>query len=311
MKSKTYKFPLFTLIGRCYNAAIAILFPNRYLLNVITTRTKQNRVNLHYWITSLEIGGSFKNYLGDDLSLIIVKSMLEKKGLSLDSPINGKKHLYAIGSIISMGYQNATIWGSGILQEMSWIRKLFHHYPFRRLDIRAVRGPQTRDLLLSLGHKCPEVYGDPGLLLPYFYMPKNILKDKDYIFIPHFSKENAYLSKYGSNHIVSMITSDYKKVVDNICASKKVISSSLHGIILAEAYGVPAILLRDREASKDFKYIDYYRSTLRPDYSYACSLEQAIAMEPMPLPSNINDLQRQLIETFPYDLWINNQKQVL
>lgn len=45
----------------------------------------------------------------------------------------------------------------------------------------------------------------------------------------------------------------------------EVYSSSLHGIILAEAYGVPAVMFRSYDKSVDFKYLDYYASTGRYD----------------------------------------------
>lgn len=305
MKSKTYKSRLLSLLVRCYNAAIGIIFADKFVLNVITSRSKPNVVNLHYWNSSLEIGDECKNNLGDDLSEVIVSAVLAQKGLSLETKVKKKKHLYAVGSIVSMGYQNATVWGSGFLEDLSWIRRLVHHYPFRKLDIRAVRGPLTRDLLLKLGHKCPEVYGDPGILMPYVYMPESIQKEEDYILIPHFSKEKEYRELYGDEHIVSMITNDYKDVVNKICSARKVISSSLHGIILAETYGTNAVFLKDRGNNKDFKYIDYYSSTLRPNYRYATSVEEAIQMEPMDLPSNMEELRESLIEVFPYDLWNN------
>lgn len=305
MKTKERSLPVLTLLARCYNAAIAILFAAKYNLNNIYVRTKKHVVNLHYWHSGSEIGDTAKNNLGDDLSPIIVSYFLSKKGLSLDTEIKDTKHLYAVGSVISMGYQNATIWGSGFLLDLTWIRRIFHHYPLRRLDIRAVRGPLDRDLLLKLGHNCPEVYGDPGMLLPYLYSPKDIEKKKDYIVIPHFSKEKEYRAKYGDDNIVSMITDDYRSVVDKIIESRKVISSSLHGIIIAEAYGVPTVFLHDRKGNRDFKYDDYYASTLRENYKSAENVEEAIQMSPMDLPSNLKQLQEGLIATFPYDLWNN------
>lgn len=229
--------------------------------------------------------------------------MLGLRGLSLDTPIQKKKHLYAVGSIISMGYQNTTIWGSGFLQPLSKVRRFFLHHPLRKLDIRAVRGPVTRQLLMETGHSCPEVYGDPGMLLPKLYNPTIDIGVNEFLIIPHFSKEEEYRKKYGDANIGTMVTNDYKRLVNQIVSAKKVISGSLHGIIIAEAYGVPTVFLRDRAAYKDFKYDDYYASTLRPDYRFALSIEEAIGMEPMPLPTNIAQLQDGLIRAFPYDLW--------
>lgn len=303
MRTKEQSNPLLTMVFRCYNAAKAIVFAKRYNLNNLYIRTKKNVVNLHYWHSGSEMGDNVKNNLGDDLSRIIVEGVLAKKGLSLDKRVSKTKHLYAVGSIISMGYQNATIWGSGFLVDLSLIRRLFHHFPLRKLDVRAVRGPYSRKLLLKLGYKCPEVYGDPGMLLPLFYSPTVCEKKRDYIIIPHFSKDVAYRAKYGDDVIVSMITDDYKSVIDSMVSARKVISGSLHGIILAEAYGVPAVFLHDRKGDRDFKYNDYYASTGRDIYKSADTVEQAIEMEPMELPENLKMLQEGLLKAFPYDLW--------
>lgn len=306
MKTKNNGNQSLTYLERCYRAAKAILHPDSMILNEVGNQPQSNRVNLHYWDSRIEMGDSFPYNLGDNLSEPIVEWMLQRKGLKLEADINfeggGLRHLYAVGSIISLGYQNATIWGSGILQPLSSVRKFFHSSIFRKLDIRAVRGPLTRDLMLKLGHKCPKVYGDPALLMPLIYQPKNTIKQNRYLIIPHFSKEKEYSDKVGDSHIGSMITNDYAGLLDKICVSEKVISGSMHGIILAEAYGVPAIFLRTRAAKKDFKYKDYYLSTNR-EFRYASSLEEAIDMEPMALPENIAQLQEGLIKSFPYDLW--------
>lgn len=308
MKTNYRGNKLFTLIARSYNAAKAIIFADSMILNNIGRPSQKDRVNLHFWDSSIEIGENCKYNLGDNLSPIVVEYMLEKEGLSLNSNRKGKKHLYAIGSIIMMGYQNATIWGSGILQMPSKVRRFFLR--LRKLDIRAVRGPLTRKVLLESGQKCPEVYGDPGMLLPLLYKP-NIEKKNQFLIIPHFSKQEYYEGKVMSINnngpyqgvVGSMVSDDYKALVDQICASDFVISGSLHGIIISEAYGVPAVFLRDRDAYKDFKYLDYYQSTKRADFKYATTIEEALEMGPMPLPSNIKELQEGLIKSFPYDLW--------
>jgi len=297
---------LINFIVRCRNAYIGITRANSIILNNVDIPVSHNRVNLHYWVSSRETGTGISYNLGDDLSPIVVEKVLSRKGYSLDKPVYHTKHLYAVGSIISMGYQNATIWGSGFLQDLSLVRRLFHHYPIRRLDVRAVRGPKSRELLISLGHYCPEIYGDPVLLMPMFYTPPRINSLSDFVIIPHYSKDKMYRSRFGNDHIISMITNDYKSVIDRICSSKIVISSSLHGIILGEAYGIPTIFLRDRASEKDFKYIDYYASTNRSRFIYANSVEQALGMDPMYLPTNIEEMQNALLSSFPYDLWEQN-----
>lgn len=308
MKTEDKGNALFTYMARCKNAATAILHSDSMILNEVNNPTVDNRVNLHFWDSRIEIGEQCPYNLGDNLSETIVSWMLEKRGLSLNTSINKTKHLYAIGSIITMGYQNATIWGSGILEPLSRVRRFFNSAECRHLDIRAVRGPKTRKVLQSIGHNCPAVYGDPALLLPLLYQTNEVDLDKklEYFIIPHFSKEMEYAEKYGRSFIGSMITNDYSNLINQISTSNKVISGSLHGIILSEAYGIPAIFLRDRAAYKDFKYEDYYQSTGRDNFTYATTIEEAIDMEPMPLPTNIKELQDGLLASFPYDLWLND-----
>lgn len=278
-------------------------FADKMILDTRKVKTKPHCVNLHYWDSVKVNGPEFKNNLGDDLSPKIVSYMLSLKGLSLDTTISGKrKHLYAVGSIIAMGYQNATIWGSGFLEGMSDEERKRHHNPRRHLDIRCVRGPLSGKILREMGYDCPEVYGDPALLMPRIYDIEHT-DENDLLIIPHFRKEEEYRKSYGDKSIASMVTNDYRSVIDRICISKKVVSSSLHGIILAEAYGKPAIWLRDRGATKDFKYYDYYASTNRNDVIYASNIQEAINMQPMNLPINLETLRQGLTDAFPYDLW--------
>ena len=52
----------------------------------------------------------------------------------------------------------------------------------------------------------------------------------------------------------------------------------------------------------DFKYYDYYYSTGRKDIKIAESFEEALTMEPLPLP-DLSKMRQDLFDTFPYDLW--------
>lgn len=203
-------------------------------------------------------------------------------------------------------YQNATIWGSGAgaKDELNnRLSRFFNRYPCRKLDIRAVRGPLTREKLLQYGHKCPPIYGDPAILMPLIYKPEPV--DEKYkneiLIIPQFLYEKEIREKYPDYAIESMNTNNYKQVVDQITNSKLVVTSSLHAIILAEVYGVPAIFFKS--LPKTFKFQDYYASTGRYDVKFADSLEEALTLTPPEIPDFTN-LQKGLIESFPFDLWM-------
>lgn len=269
-------------------------------------KAKNNRVNLFEYHPDrfgyyLHNGVGYN--LGDALGVIIVEWMLAKRGLKIDQEVKGRKHLNCVGSNVFSSYQNTTVWGSGAgaMSELSnRTTKVLNSYPFRRLDVRAVRGPMTRDLLLKYGQKCPEVYGDPAILMPLIYQPETKKEFNEFLIIPQFIGEKEIREKYPDYPMESMNTNEYKRVVDAIVHSKKVITSSLHGIILAEAYGVPTVFFKTLK--REFKFKDYYASTGRFDIRIAESIEEAFKMEPLPLP-DLSALQQGLLDSFPYDLW--------
>lgn len=137
------------------------------------------------------------------------------------------------------------------------------------------------------GYDCPEIYGDPAILMPLIYKPKNIRKNKDYVVISHHSVQI-------DEGILSPITTDYKSFVDKILEAELIISSSLHGIILAEAYGVPAIMLDNAQVPR-FKYYDWYYSTERYDFPVALSVEEALSMKPVTLPK-LSNMAKKLLK---------------
>lgn len=297
-------------IERIYKEFLCIIKANQIKANYPKTKAEKNRVNL--W--ELDLNQHYKNNrhgsynLGDYLAKVVVEFMLSKKGLSLEDEVSHTKFLNSIGSNLGLSYQNATIWGSGFEQELPWYQNLFHTRPFRKLDVRAVRGPLTHEYLKKLNQFPRKIsnsksisYGDPAILMPLIYNPV-VEKKTNYIIIPQYVTESRLRKTYSDELIVSMKTDDYKYVIDRIKSSELVVSSSLHGIILAECYGVPAVFFRGLRKNSDFKYKDYYYSTNRFDFPITTSVEEALATKPMPIP-DFTGLQQGLINTFPYDLW--------
>ena len=137
-----------------------------------------------------------------------------------------------------------------------------------------------------------------------FYQPK-IQDKRPYSIVLQFAHERKFRANHPNEHMVSMNTNDYKAVIDEIVSSKIVYTSSLHGIILAESYGVPAVFFRGLNKKIDFKYLDYYYSTGRKDIKIAESFEEALTMKPLPLP-DLSKMRQDLLDSFPYDLWTNN-----
>lgn len=274
---------------------------NAHYLNI---PAKQNKVNIYEYHPELLGYNLYQKQpynLGDTLGKVIIKHLLDKKNIDIDRTIKTTKHFNCVGSNILHSYQDATIWGSGIEYQPTRYNYLFTKLSCRKLDIRAVRGPLTKEYLEKMGFYVPNIYGDPAILMPFIYNPE-VKKKYKYSIIPQFAVERSFREKYPKENIISMNTDNYRQVIDDIKSSEVIFTSSLHGIILAEAYNVPAVFFRGLSKSIDFKYNDYYLSTGRTDICIANTFEEAKDMSPLPIP-NLTKLQQGLLDSFPYDLW--------
>jgi pyruvyltransferase len=175
---------------------------------------------------------------------------------------NGK--ILSVGSIMQTTLSKDIIWGSGCLSPES-----IGEIPKK---VYAVRGPLTRKALIDRGIECPEVYGDPALLFPKIYNPK-IEKKYEYGIIPHYidyaNKEHLKLIYYLGLQGVKIIniTTNPFTFIDELLSVKKVLSSSLHGLIAADAYKIPnAKINLSVLVGNEFKFMDYFLSVKRKPY---------------------------------------------
>ena len=165
-----------------------------------------------------------------------------------------------IGSTLKFGDNNSIVWGAGFQTKEDKFQDF-------KPVIKSVRGPKTRDRLLELGFECPEVYGDPVLLFPRYYKP---VVEKKYILgivIHHKDEELDVVKNMVLPEGVIKIRHDMGtyEFIDTICSCENIASSSLHGIIVADAYGIPAIQIKFNDSNIDnFKFEDYYMSVSRP-----------------------------------------------
>ena len=240
----------------------------------------KDKVLLNVWMHLTNDKVVHSNF-GDELNFHILKSLTNKPLFNLPSTFlcKNRENILMIGSIIeSLANKESIIWGSGA---MYGGEKVLYEKPKKVL---AVRGPLTRKYLLSQGVDCPEVYGDPALLLPKIYNP---LIEKKYKLgvIPHnIDFENEHLSELKKDVEVKIIKlkgyEDWHKVIDEICECEFIISSSLHGLIISDAYGIPNlwIKLSNKVLGGDFKYLDYFMSVGR-EVSEAFLVESSLPKE--------------------------------
>ncbi|MBS0585487.1 MAG: polysaccharide pyruvyl transferase family protein [Verrucomicrobia bacterium] len=263
------------------------------LLSFFTSFVNANAtegIPLYYWRKP-----NFQNF-GDHISHYIVERIVGSPITIFQKTDIVPKRLLAVGSLLGAARQNDVLWGTGMNGKIKP-----EDYQFTNLDIRAIRGPLTRKFVMdNFQISCPDIYGDPGLLFPYLFpeFTRNPEPSIDVLIIPHYSEERLF-PKSAYNHVVYP-TEPWDQVIRKILDSKFVISSSLHGLIIAEAYGIPARYLRVTENEPLLKYQDYYAATNRCQFSYATSLLDAIHMRgERPYEC---DLQK-LYDAFPFDLW--------
>ena len=176
---------------------------------------------------------------------------------------NKKPKIISCGSIMRLCNKDTIVWGSGIRDIDQNINKGI---------IKSVRGPLTRKRLSEIGCYCPPVYGDPGLLLPLYYNP---VVEKKYTLgiIPHYIHYDVVSKMYNGLKgikVIKLINKDIELVINDILSCEKTISSSLHGLIVSDAYNIPNkwVKFNNKINGDDTKYYDYFKSVKRVDTKY-------------------------------------------
>jgi len=184
-----------------------------------------------------------------------------------------------IGTLLDgEAYKNreTIVWGSGCSGEdrgMSRPRK-----------VCSVRGPISYTYLQQQNVPSPEIYGDPALLLPMVCQPKcrkvqveegaRVQGGQRYKLgiIPHVvDQQHPVIQEIREKYADEILVIDlahyeqWTDVIDQICSCEKILSSSLHGLIVSDAYQVPNcwIELTGNISGGYFKYHDYASSVHR------------------------------------------------
>ncbi|MDD7273542.1 MAG: polysaccharide pyruvyl transferase family protein [Prevotella sp.] len=221
-----------------------------------------------YLLTFLDFRkGKFHNgNWGDDLNYYFIGRFTNKRIVpfqySLIARWFNKQNYMCIGSMIHDVNSNTIVWGSGVIADDAK-----YEIKEKPKKVVGVRGKLTREYLLKRGIKCPEVYGDPALLLPLIYQ-KEIKKTKYKLgIIPHiYDENNEFIQKASIDSDILVISmkkyDDWHEVIDQICSCEMIISSSLHGVIISDAYNIPNswVEFSDKVIGKGFKFRDYFSS---------------------------------------------------
>jgi len=212
----------------------------------------------------------FEKNWGDIISSPIIASFLKIKGLDKDLVTvhqnynQSEQKLVSIGSVSQFIGEKDVVWGTGCITQNAIFNK-----PHK---ILAVRGPLTRNEFKLKGIECPDIYGDPALLFPLIWN-KTKTKTHKVGIIPHYVDiDNPIIKQLEERGFkIIDICSGITEFLEDLLSVEMVLSSSLHGLIAADAYGIPnsRIIFSDKVFGGHFKFIDYCLSVDRKiDYGY-------------------------------------------
>ncbi|OLP62117.1 transposase [Xaviernesmea oryzae] len=206
------------------------------------------------------------NYLnlGDALSPVMVALMSGRDIVRVPSRSEALR-MACVGTI-GHGFSGGEVWfwGTGCSDRLDPKKHAtdapFQVAPDAKFRVMATRGPVSEALLTGKPAGTVGVYGDPVWLLPHFYRPK-VEKRWKLGVIVHLSEladreVEAHLREGHDRydipaelsddiHIINTVTSigldGMKAKMEEILSCERIVSTSLHGLVFAESYGIPCL----------------------------------------------------------------------
>lgn len=176
-----------------------------------------------------------------------------------------QSRLFSIGSILGSADPKSIVWGSGLMdpdQQVSIVGS----------NIYALRGKLTHQQLRAAGVAVPDVpLGDPGFLIPELMPPVRAERKFRLGIIPHYADRQHPLVErlVREDGVVDInVHAPAAEFFRSLQSCDAVVSSSLHGLIFAEAFGIPNlwIKLSDRVVRTGFKFHDWFSLADQPQH---------------------------------------------
>lgn len=193
------------------------------------------------------------NNFGDCINYLLLNHLSGKQVVLCNE--RDLPHYIVCGSILAEAKRNSIVWGAGFGWSDQNSRSVH-----KKATILATRG----ELSAKNMNREVSVIGDPALLLPLIIKREKNVKHHIGI-IPHWSNVEDTVFRYPNHFIINPMQSPIS-FIDKILSCENIFSESLHGLIVADAYGVNNTWIDlDGDTGDGFKYRDYYSSTETPD----------------------------------------------
>lgn len=177
---------------------------------------------------------------------ILTPYLLAHFGIDCTWASLGECEAISTGSIVRFARDGVMVLGSGLIDSRDVVNP--------RADYRWVRGPLTREAVIRAGGECQAVYGDPAMLLPQVF-PRDVEAEVEVGVFAHYV-DLEHCKRYP---VVINPLERPMEVLRKVWRCKRIVSSSLHGIIAAHAYGIPAAWVKfgGKLTGDDVKFHDH------------------------------------------------------
>lgn len=211
---------------------------------------------LAYW---WDVNQNFGDWIGPWLiASITQRTVINTRAQNVPSS------LFTVGSILGHITQEqgcVDVWGSGLIAPLDQKKILKRLNKSKKPNFHAVRGKLTQaEIEKKMGWVIPNVYGDPALLISEFYKANSL--DLKIVICPHHIHYKQVKEKFNNTaiHVIDVMQPPHI-VIDQIASADYCLSSSLHGLIIAQAYEVPWNWLRfstEPLVGDTFKFYDFF-----------------------------------------------------
>ena len=170
------------------------------------------------------------NNVGDALTAWLVHRIAGTWPAYVPPAMEHLRRCMLVGSVLNHAQQDTFVAGAGVARLSDPVDA--------RATFLSVRGPLSRQAVMASGGRCPEIYGDPAMLLPR-WIPRATPTCPVGI-VPHYTDHARSLTLWGG-HIqdgrmkIVNVFAPVEEFVHGLTSCEVVLCSSLHGLVVAEA----------------------------------------------------------------------------
>jgi pyruvyltransferase len=200
--------------------------------------------------------------VGDQINPLLISRLF---GVDAVLGSQDREHLIATGSLMGFANRHSKIWGTGALHASDMPAEIVAD------NIYAVRGKLSYQALRDAGFQLRDIpLGDPGILVSKAF-PQKLRPDKKYrlgVCAHYVDRSHPWVQSLLTDPDVLDLNvhADPEEFLTHVAACEAVVSSSLHGLIFAEALDVPNIWIKlsEKVLGGGFKFCDWFSLALMP-----------------------------------------------